>query len=349
MKSINNQTVLVLSALLFFVTSCHSGTSNQKQVAGPVKVKIHTVSENSMQSEREYVGVVEEASNVALSFSSPGKIKKVYVSVGQHVRQGQVLACTDSETLENMHATSLAMLKQAEDAWDRMTLLYESGTLPEIQYVEIRTKLEQARASERIAARALAETELRAPMEGIVGRRMVEVGMNVLPDQPVMILLNTRRPVVNISVPENEVFDTEIGQASRIQVGALKNLELTGKVTEKGVKAHFYTHGYGVKITLDREVPGLLPGMVCKVYLNNVPVESNVVVPPRAIIPEAYKRGHYVWVLDNENEVHKRTVRIGGIVPGGITIKEGVSPGERVVEEGHQRVSENIKVEVVNE
>ena len=76
MKSINNQTVLVLSALLFFVTSCHSGTSNQKQAGGPVKVKVHTVSENSMKSEREYVGVVEEASNVALSFPSPGKIKR---------------------------------------------------------------------------------------------------------------------------------------------------------------------------------------------------------------------------------------------------------------------------------
>ncbi|NLA15419.1 MAG: efflux RND transporter periplasmic adaptor subunit [Bacteroidales bacterium] len=314
-----------------------------------IKVTVYTVSEHSSLTEREYIGVVEEANNLLLSFPAPGKVKKVYVSVGQHVKEGQMLAKTDSETLENMHATSLATLRQAEDAWERMTLLYQSGTLPEIQYVEIQTKLEQARASERIAARALAETELRAPQSGVVGKRMMEEGMNVLPDQPVLTLLNTQKSVIKVSIPENEIFDTKMGQFSRVKVGALKHLEVTGKVTEKGVQAHPYTHGYEVKITLDKEIPGLLPGMVCKVFLCNLPVENIVVIPSRAVIPEAFKKGHFVWVLDKENKAHKRAVRLGGIVQGGIKVTEGLSPQDRVIEKGHQRVSQNSKVTVVNE
>lgn len=340
--------ILIFFILSAFMVSCRSNSFRHKQnVAGDVKVAVHTVSETNMPLEREYVGVVEESNNVMLSFPAPGKIKKVYVSEGQAVSEGQLLAETDSETLENMHATAAATLKQAEDAWQRLTLLYESKSLPEIQYIDIQTKLEQARASERIAAKALSETKLVAPQRGVVGKRMMEPGMNVLPDQPVITLLNTFRPVVKVSVPENEIFDTRTGQRARIRVGALRDMEVTGKVIEKGVQAHFYTHGYNVRITLDREIEGLLPGMVCKVYLANLPEESALVVPARAVLPMEFGKGHFVWVLDRDDTAHRKMVTIGEIVQDGITVREGIQPGDRVVVEGFQRLSENIKVAVI--
>jgi RND family efflux transporter MFP subunit len=349
MKSFKYTGILIVLALSAFMTSCRSNPSRYRPVAGEVKVTVHTVSETNMRSEREYVGVVEESNNVMLSFPAPGKIKKVYISEGEAVSEGQLLAETDSETLENMHATAAATLRQAEDAWQRMTLLYESKSLPEIQYIEIQTKLEQARASERIAARALAETKLLAPQRGVVGKRMMEPGMNVLPDQPVMTLLNTHRPVVRVFVPENEIFDTRTGQNARMRVGALRDVEVTGKVIEKGVEAHPYTHGYTVRITLDREITGLLPGMVCKVYLSNLPADSVLVLPSRAVLPIEFGKGHFVWVLDQDDMVHRKTVSIGEIVQGGITVRAGLSLGDRVVVEGFQRLSENIKVVVTNE
>ncbi|MFY9115772.1 MAG: efflux RND transporter periplasmic adaptor subunit [Bacteroidales bacterium] len=349
MKSNKWQQWLFVSALLIPFASCSYTQSSNKSVQNPVKVTVYTVFEEKESPERMYVGVVEEANKVLLSFPAPGKVKQVYVSVGQTVNQGQILATLDSETLEQMHASALATLRQAEDAWERLTLLYESGSLPEVQYVDIQTKLEQAKAAEKIAARALAETQLRAPMSGVIGKRAVEEGMNVLPDQPVITLLNTQRPIIKINVPENEIFDTKAGQPARIIVGALKSLETTGKVTEKGVQAHPYTHGYDVKITPDYDIPGLLPGMVCKTYIKNVPEENFLVLPVRALNPEPFKAGHFVWVLDEENRAHKRTVFPGTLVQGGISILEGVKHGDRVIEEGHQRVTENCKVEVVNE
>ncbi|MFA7200419.1 MAG: efflux RND transporter periplasmic adaptor subunit [Bacteroidales bacterium] len=349
MKSNTIQNILIISCLFLFVTSCKFSQSQSKSVSNPVKASVYTVSENCIIPERTYVGVVEEGNKVLLSFSSPGKIKNMYATVGQSVKEGQILAAIESETLKQMHASALATLHQAEDAWERLTLLYESGSLPEIQYVEMQTKLEQAKAAEKIAARALTETELRAPMAGVVGKRNVEQGMNVLPDQPVITLLNTERPVIKIHVPESEMFDTKVGQSARIFVGALKSSEITGKITEKGVQAHPYTHGYDVKIAPDSHIIGLLPGMVCKVYVRNLPEENALIIPVRAIIPEPFNKGHFVWVLDEENRAQKRTVRPGTLVRGGITILEGLVPEDRVIEEGYQRVTVNSKVEVINE
>lgn len=147
---------------------------------------------------------------------------------------------------------------------------------------------------------------------------MMEPGVNVLPDQPVT-LLNTHNPVVKVSVPENEIFDTRTGQEARIVVGALRNLELEGKVTEKGVQAHPYTHGYESEDFSTGEVPGLLPGMVCKVFLGrNLPqTEVALVVPVRAVLPLEFGKGHFVWLLDQDNVAQRRMVQVGEIVPGG--------------------------------
>ena len=349
MELFKKSVILIVFSLLALLSSCRSKPEKHEQLSLPVNVRVHTVSETTLGSEREYVGVLEESNNVLLSFPAPGKIKNVYVTEGQAVREGQLLAQIDAGLLENMHATTAATLRQAEDAYQRMTLLYESQSLPEIQYVDIQTKLEQARSAERISAMALAETKLIAPQRGVVGKRMMEPGMNVLPDQPLLILLNTHNPVVKVSVPENEIFDTRTGQEARIVVGALRNLELEGKVTEKGVQAHPYTHGYEVRISLDREVPGLLPGMVCKVFLRNLPTEVALVVPVRAVLPLEFGKGHFVWLLDQDNVAQRRMVQVGEIVPGGISVLKGITPGDRIVVEGYQRLSENIKVTVTNE
>ncbi|HBG53653.1 MAG TPA: efflux RND transporter periplasmic adaptor subunit, partial [Rikenellaceae bacterium] len=135
--------ILIVLGLLSLLSSCGSKPHKHQKLPLPVNVRVHTVSETTLGSEREYVGVLEESNNVLLSFPTPGKIKNVYVKEGQEVREGQLLAQTDAELLENMHATTAAALRQAEDAYQRMTLLYESQSLPEIQYIDIQTKLEQ--------------------------------------------------------------------------------------------------------------------------------------------------------------------------------------------------------------
>ena len=349
MKSPINKGILIVLTVAAVFTSCRSKNGNNRSVAGEVKVEVITLTESMTCSEREYIGVVEESNSVMLSFPTPGKIKNVYVREGQTVVEGQLLAETDPATLENMYATAAATLHQAEDAYQRLQQLYESNSLPEIQFIEIQTKLEQARASERIAAKSLAETKLHAPQRGVVGERMMEPGMNVLPDQPVLTLLNTHKPLIKVAIPENEIFDTRTGQTARITVGALRNAQLSGKIVEKGVRAHPLSHSYDVKIAPDQDPGGLLPGMVCKVFIANITGENSLVLPVNAVMPLEFGTGHFVWVVDQDNKVERRSVEVGEIVSRGVTILKGVVPGDRIVISGFDRISDNIKVTVVNE
>lgn len=86
-----------------------------------------------------------------------------------------------------------------------MRTLHENKSLPDMKWVEVESKLEQARSMERISRKNLEDRNLYAPFGGVIGKRMVEAGENVQPGQPVFSLLRIETVNVKIAVPENEV------------------------------------------------------------------------------------------------------------------------------------------------
>lgn len=128
-----------------------------------------------------------------------------------------------------------------------MRTLHENKSLPDMKWVEVESKLEQARSMERISRKNLEDRNLYAPFGGVIGKRMVEAGENVQPGQPVFSLLRIETVNVKIAVPENEVA-TLGDQAAMIKVAALGGQCFEGKVTEKGIVANPISHTYEAKI-----------------------------------------------------------------------------------------------------
>ena len=191
--------ILCLAALLLFF-SC----SDRQKASAPsaVKVVTQTVSRNSFDNSNSYVGTVDAGASSVLSFETGGKITRLLCREGDRVAKGQLLGTVSPTTLRDSHYATQVTLQQAQDAYKRMKKLHDGGVIPEIKWVEIETKLRQAEAAERIAREQLSHTELYAPFAGVVTSRSAEVGMNVLPDQPVYKIADVSAVDVNISVPE---------------------------------------------------------------------------------------------------------------------------------------------------
>lgn len=179
----------MFSAMCLFVVciSCSDGKSVEV-TSKPIPVKTVEVSLSDLGLSKEYVGVAESQSASSLSFLVTGQVAKVYVTEGQQVKKGQLLAVLNTDNLQSAYNASLASLKQAEDAYKRLESLYNQQSLPEIKFVEVQTKLKQARSMERISAKNLKESKLLAPFDGVIEERDIEPGENVLPNQPVFTL-----------------------------------------------------------------------------------------------------------------------------------------------------------------
>lgn len=344
---------IALVAASFLVTGC---TEEKTPVKNSVKVKTMMVTPMSIEGGQSYSGTVEAASSTTLSFNGMGTIKNLNIQEGQNVKSGQLIGEIEASSSANgvsvAHAATVQaqeMLKQAEDAHSRMKMLHDNGSLPEIKWVEVETKvaqakqmLEQAQASEKIAEKNLNDTKLTAPFNGYISQKSAEMGQNVVPGMPVATLVNIDNVNVKISVPEDEIANLKIGQKVTFKVASLGNITFSGTISEKNVTADNISHAYIAKVLVQNKDHKLLPGMVCDVYTSSSKQDAEIMLPSN-IIQIDIDNKPFVWT-SKDGAAQRVSVQLGENYGENIIIKDGLSQGDKVIVEGQQKVSNGMKI-----
>ncbi len=337
---------IILPAVLL-LWSCSNGKVQEKN-ASKTSVKVQTLTLDSSyigSPHRNYVGTIEAQATVSLSFSNGGLITSLPLNEGQKARKGQLLGKLDSQTAQSSYNAARSTLEQAEDGYKRAQKVYEQGSLPEVKWIEIQSKVEQARAMEQIAKKSLNDCNLYAPFSGMVGSYLLEEGSNALPMQPVMTFLNIDTVIVKFSVPENEISSVQLGDKLSIVVAALDYKQFNCYITEKGVAANTLSHSYTVKAAIANKDYSLLPGMVSKVLYGPSSEEQTLNIPANII--QTGSQGYYVWI--NDNGIAKRqNVKVGNYVGDNVIIKEGLKIGQQIITEGYLKLSDGCKIEAAS-
>lgn len=331
--------LLLLAALL-----CGCSKQNAKHTIQPVTVEVQVIGMNGEVGSQNYVGLVQAASTTPLSFSVAGNVTKVYVHEGQRVADGTLLAEINDATFQQSYSAAQASLRQAQDGYDRLKQLHDKGSISEVQWVEMETKLAQARSTEAIAKRNLESCRLTAPFSGVVGKVEIEEGMNVMPGTAALSLLQTHGMQVSIPIPENVISDIKVGQPVCITVSALNNRTFQGKIGSKGVVANPLSHNYEVTVPLSNSDGALMPGMVCSAWLASGDTAQLIVLPNR-VVKKSYGGDSFVWVAHN-GKAEKRVVTTGGLAQRGVIIATGLQLGDSVIVNGEQKVSTGSSIKV---
>ena len=339
--------------ILLTAMACLSSCGDKKENAekAPVRVKTEVVSAGGSQTGQTYVGIVEEREATAVSFTSMGIVKRVLVSEGQSVGRGQLIAEMDDTQARNVLAGAEASMTQANDALERYRMLHDNGSLPEVQWVEIQSKVAQAKSQLEMARKNLADCRLTAPVSGIVGSRMVKAGETALPSQAVVTLLDISSVKVKVAIPEAEVGSITAATPTRIKVDAA-NKEVTGGRIEKGVQADALTHTYDIKVNVANADRRLLPGMVASVRfataaqpqteLLTLPITS---VQKKSVSTRLQADGSlFVWTVAKDSTAHRVSVEIGKTYGNRVVVVSGVNANDRVVTEGYQKLSEGTRI-----
>lgn len=324
--------------LIAFVSACKKDTVVTAQA--PIVVKTMEVGAVSQQNISTYVGVVRADTEVPLSFNLGGKVLAIRCRNGERVRKGQVLLLVDSTQTYQAYLTAKASLNQAEDAYRRLKKLYNKGTLAEVKWVEINTKLQQARAMEAAARTELNNCRLTAPIDGVVADLDLQVGQMIAPGITALKVLQTDALHVLFSVPEQEIKWLRNGQPARVILTSVADT-IPAKVIYTALVSDPLTHACEVHVAFS-ENADVLPGMAAKVELAlNADGQELIVLPAHAVSID--KNGHYVWSIQS-NTVHKRRVSVGSYVANGVVITDGLSVGDKVVVEGMNKLYEGAQI-----
>ncbi len=328
---------------LFCVTVLLSacGQRVRPQHTAPVTVKVVEVRTSATPVSLTYAGTVQAAASTVISSPHSGTVDRLAVGENEDVRRGQVLAVVRSEQVQAAYDASQATLAQAQDAYDRVVRVRESGSsgVSDVQFMEVQTRLAQARSAAQAASRALESCTIKAPYDGVVGSVSVRRGVSVNAFEPIMQIFDVGTPDVRFPVPEAEIAALVPGTALEVEVPALGR-SFEGTLASKGVVASALSHNYECVAKVHGE--GLLPGMVCKVHIREAG-DSTLVVPVSAL--RTGVDGRYVWCV-NDGTVFKRFVETGAYSGDGVVISEGLREGDLLIVEGGRKVSSGMKVRV---
>ena len=345
MREIRQKWSLLLcgAAALTVLNSC--GEKKDEGVKAPTRVTTEQVAQMSGDNRQTYVGIVEECEATAVSFTGMGIVKRVLVSEGQAVSRGQLLAEMDDTQARSLLSGAEAQMTQANDALQRYGLLHENGSLPEVQWVEIQSKVAQAKSQLEIARKNLADCRLTAPVSGVIGHKQIGAGETALPSQAVVNILDISQVKVKVSVPEAEVGSLGGNTSSIIKVQAIGRSYEGGRI-EKGVAADALTHTYDVRITVGNGDRKLLPGMVADVQFAAAPskLAGPELTAPVAAVQKRANGELFVWTVAADSTAHRTTVTTGTTQGNRIILTGGISEGQRIVTEGYQKLSEGTKV-----
>ena len=297
----------------------------------------------------EYSGVVIPRQSVELSFKLAGTVSRVLVEEGESVKKGQKLAVIDKSLFQSTFRAALAMQKQAEDAFVRLQQVHEKGSLPDVKYQEILSKLEQANASLQIAKDNLKHCILTAPTDGVIAMKHIEPGNNVTPNLAVMELVLIDEVYVRVSVPENEISYLKKGQQGNVAISAIGSKSFVVKVDQVGVSANPISRTYEVKLVLSNSDHLVKPGMATTVQLDIPQSLDSPTIPLRAILQDENKT-KYIYLIDQKRGDEKmgkaiRTeVQLGSFYKNSIYVTAGLKGGELVVVDGQHKLSPDSEI-----
>jgi RND family efflux transporter MFP subunit len=334
------KSILMLLGVML-ISSC---TSKKEQTAkAPTRVETEVVSTAMNANGQTYVGIIEECEATAVSFTGMGVVKRMLVNEGQAVSKGQLIAVMDDTQARNLLSGAEAQMTQANDALERYKMLHDNGSLPEVQWVEIQSKVAQAKSQLEVAKKNLADCRLVAPVSGIVGKRLVGAGETAMPSQAVVSILDISTVKVKVAIPETEISGIGANTSSIIKVEAA-NGSFTGGRIEKGVQADALTHTYDIRIHVANGQRKLLPGMVASVQFGNIEQPSKGFSLPVTAVQRKADGSLFVWTVSGDSTAHRTTIHTGQTMGNRIAITDGISDGGRIVVEGYQKLSEGTKV-----
>lgn len=327
-----------------------------------------TVAQPLVQEVRDwddYVGRFEAVQNVEVKPRASGYLQAIHFGDGDYVRAGQLLFTIDARPAQAQLDQARAQLARAEATLvNARTELARSRTLAQSQAAsteEVEQRQAALRAAEADVAAGRANvraqslnvgfTRVVAPISGRISQRRVTPGNAVTADQTVLTTIVSTDPIYfTFDGSEALLLRYQRQNAGRGEVGSEVRIRLQDEATfDRAGRLNFVDNainpGSGT-ITARAVVPNpdgfLKPGMMGQLRLSGTPGYRALLVPDTAIATDGVRR--MVYVVDREGNATGKPVQLGPLVGNLRVIRGGISPQERVVIDGLQRILPGQKV-----
>ncbi len=319
--------------------------------ASPVKVE--TVKQGDISAYILKNTTLEAERWIDVRARRSGQVIALLKEEGDPVRAGTVLARLDADAAQISVAQREVAYREAEQRYEREDALFQRNLGSRQTYESAKTQFESAKAQLDQAKLDLSYTAIKAPIEGIMTLRNIEVGNMVTNNQVVASVAKFDPLLARIQVTEKDFGKITVGQTARITVEAAPEREFTGTV--KMISPVVDPESGTVKVTV--EIPRideslLRPGMFASVYIITETRRNTLVIPKRALVLEGEGNQVFTFETDPESgrgQAQRKRIEIGFTDSDRLEILNGLSEGEQVITVGQEGLRPGSPVRLVGE
>jgi RND family efflux transporter MFP subunit len=369
-----NRFLLVVTA---FVVALLPGCGKDKLEKSPIPVTSRSVEPHKPEEGFRYSANVEPYTMVNVAFKVPGYVEEILqlrgadgrmrdVQDGDAVQKGTVLArLRQTEFVDRINqakahlAEAAAEQTKAKQDFERASALFQTQSLTKPDYDAASARNDAAQARQEGAAASLRQAELdqndsllRAPADGVLLKRSIEIGSLAAAGTLGFVLADTSSLKVVFGVPDMMVAHLKLGMPMSITTESLPDATFVGHVTRISPAADAQTRLFDIELTVPNSRSRLKVGMIASL---NVPVASTqempLVVPLTSVVrPKDDPSGYAVYVVEQtgaDSFARLRKVEVGEVYGNLIAVSEGVQRGERVVSSGTMLLNDGDRIRLV--
>ncbi len=362
-----------LAALAGSLAACSNAPPPQKT---PLPVHAVVVQPTTVGNPARYSASIVPYAQVDLAFQSSGYLESIRqvksagggmrnIDQGDWVPRGTVLATVRQSDYSDKVSQAKAQLSRSQAeftkaklTFDRTAALYSSQSATKPDYDSAKAQLDStaasvsgAEAQVSEAGTALAYCQLRAPFDGWIVKRSVDLGSFVGPATNGFTLANTRSVKAVFGVPDTAIGRVKIGQRIDIATDALSK-SFPGQITAISPAADPKSRVFSVEVTINNPKNELKSGMIASLALDGQTLPQSVLaVPLSAVIRDPNHNDAFAVMIaagDGDLEtVRLRAVTVGDIYGNLISITSGLQAGDKVITTGSTLIQSGDRVRVI--
>lgn len=281
----------------------------------------------------------QNISYVAPPNGQGGVVTALYVTQGQYVKKGQVLARLDDQLIQQQIEPLRVQLTTAEDTYRRTKNLYDQGIGTYQNVLNAKTQMESLRKQIGILQKQASLMTVTAPASGVADQVNVRVGEMFVgnsPAGPQIRIVNTSNLKVVAQVPENYVGQIDVGSPLEIILPDENNRTINATINVVGKVIDPTSRTF----TIEAKIPAnanLKPNQIAKVHIKDYTNKNAITIPVNVLQND--DKGKFVMVAAQENGkmiARKRMVTVGQLYNDELEVTSGLAAGDQLIVEGFQ-------------
>ena len=290
--------------------------------------------------------------NVLILPEFQGTLEKVFVSEGQKVKKGQLLAEINDSGLNEQYEQMVIQAEFAKENFERTQRLWDNNIGSEIQYLKSKTDYEATKKMVDQMKDRLSKTKIYAPFDGEIDEIISNVGSNLIPGvSQILRLVNLDIIYAESFVSEKYISFISEGTEAIVQIPLL-NMEYRSSVNQTGNFINPSNRTFRIEVPVENFDNRIKQNLDAKIKINIYKKDDAIVIPLRIVREDALGK-NFVYVMSEDNKegvylTSKQFITLGNKSEDKVEVTEGLALGDIVVLEGAYSVEDSQRVKLID-